>query len=192
MVEGLNRILASHSALQNDPDHLADVDVTKIWGPDPKTGKRQYVNFLGPIADIINAGASGDPQGFLARRAGYIPNIASELTSGQTLSGYKLPNVGAELRGEKYSTLAPSYPNQPQPSVGDRALSVAANQLEGLYPAGASSAQRMYERGGLSAAALSLLTGAREASERTPVGATSGRSYRPQQVQRPSRPARTP
>jgi hypothetical protein len=189
MVEGLNRAIAGHSALQNDPDHLADVDVTKIWGPDPKTGKRQYVNFLGPVADIINAGASGDPGGFLVRRAGYLPNLAFETATAaankqaETLSGFRLPNVVSELSGGKTSA--------PYQNAGQAAAAIGANQLEGMYPAGVSSAQRMYERGGLSAAAVSLLTGARESSERS--GGTST-SSRPQPIQRPQQRAvrRTP
>jgi hypothetical protein len=165
MVEGLNRILGGHSALENDRDYIADVDMTRIWGPDPKTGQRQYLNFLGPIADIINAGASGKPGDFLTRRLGYIPNIASELTSGKTLTGYTLPNVLAEVQGGR---TYPAYGQPPTPSVPERAAAVAANQVEGVYPAGASSVQRMYERGGLPDAVLSFLTGAREQSEQRP------------------------
>jgi hypothetical protein len=166
MVEGLNRVLAGHSALENDHDHLADVDMTRIWGPDPKTGQKQYLNFLGPVADVINAGASGKPADFLTRRLGYLPNLAFEAgtaaTTGQaeTLSGFKLPNVAAELTGGR--------PSAPYQNAGQAAAAIGANQFEGMYPAGASSAQRMYERGGLPAAVLSFLTGAREQSEQRP------------------------
>jgi hypothetical protein len=164
-VEGLNRLFAGHSALENDSGHLADVDMTRVWGKDPRTGQRQYVNFLGPVADIINA--SANPGDFLTRRLGYVPNLASELATGKTVSGFTLPNLVTELQGRG---TYPAKGQPPTPSLVERALAVAANTIEGVYPAGASSAQRMYERGGPAAGAVSVLTGARASSAATNAG----------------------